>query len=196
MNKRRNKFIIPNPIKIYGVWDEGFVIDNHMQKSVFLGYDKYGKEIFENTRTEIGELIYRFKYKKDIKCLSKIINIVQFALNKSELKDKFDLIIPVPPSNKNRKFQPVFEIAKEVAKCYGKECRIDILSKESNLQVKDGYNVCGKIRQINCFEKISNILVIDDLYSTGMTLNEVCKIIKKDRKVRKIYCLVMTKTKG
>ena len=97
-----------NPSRIYGIWDEGIVLDNHMQKSIFIGYDENGKEKFENTRTEIGELIYRYKYKNDKKAL---------------------------------------------------------------------------------------FLIIDDLYSTGNTLNEICRVLKQDKNTNKIYCLVITKTK-
>jgi len=32
-----------------------------------------------------------------------------------EIKRKIDIVISVPPSNKKRKYQPVFEIAKETA---------------------------------------------------------------------------------
>lgn len=59
--------LLLKPIKIYGTWDEGIAIDYHMLKSKFLGYDENGKEKFENVRTEIGELLYRYKYKKDKK---------------------------------------------------------------------------------------------------------------------------------
>ena len=37
-----------NPSTIYGPWDEGIVLDKHMSKSVFLGYNENGKEKFEN----------------------------------------------------------------------------------------------------------------------------------------------------
>lgn len=185
-----------NPVRIYGTWDEGIVLDNHMLKSVFLGYDENGKEKFENTRTEIGELIYKLKYQKDKTCLPKIINLIKYVLDKWKLKEKIDVVIPVPPSNKNREYQPVFEIASEIAKYLSKECKVDILSKESNLQVKDGYNISGMIRQIKKLEQLSNVLIIDDLYSTGATLNEVCKVLRKDSNVKNIYCLAMTKTKG
>ncbi len=185
-----------NPTRIYGAWDEGVVLDNHMLKSVFLGYNENGKEKFENTRTEIGELIYKFKYQKDKSSLSKIIDLVKDILEKWNLKEKVDIIIPVPPSNKTRDYQPVFEIAREIAKVLDKECKTDILSKESNLQVKDGYNISGTIKQNKKLERKTNILIIDDLYSTGATLNEVCKTLKQDKNVGKIYCLVMTKTKG
>ena len=185
-----------NPTRIYGAWDEGVVLDNHMLKSVFLGYNENGKEKFENTRTEIGELIYKFKYQKDKNSLSKIIDLVKDILEKWNLKEKVDIIIPVPPSNKTRDYQPVFEIAREIAKVLDKECKTDILSKESNLQVKDGYNISGTIKKNKQLERKANILIIDDLYSTGATLNEVCKTLKQDKNVGKIYCLVMTKTKG
>lgn len=185
-----------NPVRIYGTWDEGIVLDNHMLKSIFLGYDENGKEQFENTRTEIGELIYKFKYQKDKESLSKIMDLIKEILDKWKLKEKIDIVLPVPPSNKTREYQPVFEIAREIAKYLGKECKIDILSKESNLQVKDGYNINGMIKQNKNIENEANILIIDDLYSTGATLNEGCKVLRNDKNVKSIYCLAMTKTKG
>ena len=185
-----------NPTRIYGTWDEGIVLDNHMLKSVFLGYDENGKEKFENTRTEIGELIYKFKYQKDKSCLPQILDLIKDILNKWNLKQKIDVVIAVPPSNKTREYQPVFEIAKEIAKYLGKECKLDVLSKESNLQVKDGYNISGMIRKNKNIDNEVNILVIDDLYSTGATLNEVCKVLKNVKNVKTIYCLAITKTKG
>ncbi len=102
-----------NPVRIYGAWDEGIVLDKHIIKSIFLGCDEKGKE-------------------------------------------KFDVVIPDPLSNKVREYQPVFEIAKEIAKYLNKECKLDILLKESNLQVKDGHNVSGMIKQTRKLEKQSN----------------------------------------
>lgn len=157
--------LLLKPIKIYGTWDEGIVIDYHMLKSKFLGYDENGKEKFENIRTEIGELLYRYKYKKDKKCLSDIMKIVTDILDNWKIKEQFDVVIPIPPTNKNRVYQPVYEIAKQVSNYLKKECKIDVL-------------------------------IIDDLYGTGATLNEACKALRKDDNVKKIYCMVLTKTKG
>ncbi|MBR2744037.1 MAG: ComF family protein [Clostridia bacterium] len=185
-----------NPVRIYGVWDEGIVLDNHMLKSIFIGYDENGKERFENTRTEIGELIYQLKYQKNRESLKKIMCLLRDILDRWNLSKKIDVVIPVPPSNKLREYQPVFEISKEIAAYLKKECRTDLLSKESNLQVKDGYNISGMIKKIGDIDKPANVLVIDDLYSTGATLNETCKILKNDINVKKIYCIAMTKTKG
>ena len=105
------------------------------------------------------------------------------------------MVIPVPPSNTKRNYQPVYEISKEIANYINKSCRVDILTKESNLQVKDGYNIKGKIKQNKKIQSTANILVVDDLYSTGATLNETCRILRKDKNVKKIYCLALTKTR-
>ena len=37
----------------------------HIRSSEFVGYNEYGHAQFESTRTELGELLYRLKYKGD-----------------------------------------------------------------------------------------------------------------------------------
>ena len=183
------------PVRIFGNWYEGFVLDNHMEKSIFLGYDKNGKEIFENTRTALGELIYQYKYMQNTQAMDKIMLMIKPFLDRWKIKQKINLVIPVPPSNKNRNFQPVFELAKQISSYLKKECRCDILHKNNNAQAKDGYNITGTIQQIKKISNPSNILIVDDLISSGKTLIETCKIINKDKNIKRIYCLIMTKTK-
>lgn len=183
------------PVRIFGNWYEGFVLDNHMEKSIFLGYDKNGKEIFENTRMTLGELIYQYKYMQNTQAMNKIMLMIEPFLDRWKIKQKIDLVIPVPPSNKNRKFQPVFELAKQISIYLEKDCRCDILYKINNIQAKDGYNITGTIQQIKNVSTPSNILIIDDLISSGKTLIETCKVISKDKNIKRIYCLIMTKTK-
>ena len=42
--------------------------------------------------------------------------------------------------------------------------------------------------------KKGSILLIDDLYSTGVTLKTLCELLKEDNNVENIYVLVVAKS--
>ena len=54
-----------NARPVRGTWDDGRTLDLHIRSSDFVGYNEYGHAQFESTRTELGELLYRLKYKGD-----------------------------------------------------------------------------------------------------------------------------------
>ena len=92
-------------IEIDGNWTAGFAIELHTISSVYLGIDEYGKKHFDNERSEMGELVNKLKYHFDTTTIPKIIELI----NKNIKNINYvDFIIPVPPSNLNRKIQPVF----------------------------------------------------------------------------------------
>ncbi|MCX7791819.1 MAG: hypothetical protein N2378_14345 [Chloroflexaceae bacterium] len=85
------------------------MLDYHTLSSEFLGYDEFGHVVFETKRSDIGELLYRLKYKSDKTVLNAIVDA---TLKFIELwKPNISVIVPVLPS-KNRTFQPVMEISK------------------------------------------------------------------------------------
>jgi hypothetical protein len=61
-----------NPIKLHGVWQGGYALDLHTIGSTFLGTDSFGHDVFDTTRSEIGELLYRLKYGRDQTTLAPI----------------------------------------------------------------------------------------------------------------------------
>ncbi len=46
------------------------------------------------------------------------------------------------------------------------------------------------------FKRKVNILLVDDLYDSGATLNEAVNVLKEDKNVDEVYILAMTKTGG
>lgn len=184
-----------NLIRILGQWDEGYVLSEHMISSQFIGYDENGRERYNSKRSVLGELLYQFKYKQNKNELPRIIQIVKEKIIELHLEQKVDVVIPVPASNKNRTYQPVYILAQAIARQLNKKYIENVLKKTNDRQAKDEkIQENSIIKNIN-FTNPTNILVIDDLYSTGNTLNQVVRILKTDNNIKKVYCLVMTKTK-
>ena len=170
------------------------IMDRHTIKSIYLGENQYGYKEFDNEYTQLGELVNALKYKNRKSAASEIVNLIKEQLD--DYIDKVDLIIPVPPSNKIRLFQPVNEIVKAFAEYLEKDYKLDLLYKINNEQAKDGKNIANTIKKNYNLDRKVNILLVDDLYRTGNTLRECCKVLKQDENVNNIYCLVMTRTKN
>ena len=90
-----------NPQKITGKWLYGFALDVHTTSSIYLGVNEAGHEIYDTKRSEIGELLYRLKYRGDMAAAGEIIDATSKFL--APHRGKFDLIVPVPPSGVHRR---------------------------------------------------------------------------------------------
>lgn len=108
-----------NPIKIYGEWKEGYAMDLHTISSEYLGENEYGHPVFATKRSDIGELLYKLKYKSNQAVINDIINMIGPFMKEWNSISLFDGIISIPPSNKQRIVQPVFAIAQALAKELG-----------------------------------------------------------------------------
>ena len=53
-------------IELKGNWKKGFACDVHTLSSTYLGVNAWGHDKYENTRSEMGELLYKLKYKRMI----------------------------------------------------------------------------------------------------------------------------------
>ncbi|NMA84513.1 MAG: ComF family protein, partial [Epulopiscium sp.] len=111
----------------------------------------------------------------------------------SKLKDtgffhQIDLIIPVPVS-KERLEERGYNQAEEIAKHLSKISKIpynrDILIRKKDTRPQSGFNPNQRTKNIrNAFVTTSQlpakhkvILIIDDIYTTGSTINECSRIL-------------------
>ena len=191
-------------IKISGNWKKGFALDLHTTKSEYAGVDQYGHDRFNNTRSEIGELVYLLKYKNDEDAVSKIVCKIKEAINGI---DKFDYIIPIPPSNQSRNKQPVFLVAKALSNEFHVPVLIDALRKcKPTGQVKNEKDkdkskrlelLRGSIQltpEIDLTGKM--ILLIDDLFDTGSTLTVATEVLYTAGHAKAVCVLTLTKTRS
>ena len=188
-------------IKIDGNWKAGYAIDLHTISSVYLGDNPDGQPQFDNERSEMGELINRLKYHSDATVIPKIVEIINKNLKNITA---VDFIIPVPPSNLKRAFQPVYKIVEELSNSSTVPLVKDALFKTNIEELKSITNPAQRealLRnslklnpQIDIKNKI--ILLVDDVYRSGATVRAVTDLLYNQAKVKSVYVLTMTKTRS
>lgn len=135
---------------------------------------------------EFKKLIFSYKYKRKIK-LSKLIGeVIREEIFYVLQKEKIDVIISVP-INKKRKnergFNQVDEILNVLKLKYDKIERIKNTEKMYKLldEKMREKNIEGSFRiNKNLDLKNKNILIVDDIITTGSTLKEIKNSILKD----------------
>lgn len=187
------------PITLSGSWDEGFALDVHTTSSIFTGEDVYGNPTFDKQYSDMGLLLYSFKYKYEHDKLFDIIALAKPFIAEWKALTEVDYVLPVPPT-KARVFQPAAEVAREIATIIGAGYSDDILIKKSLTQAKaltdtDKLKIEGTIEKKRDATREHDMLLIDDIYKTGTTLNECVKVLRKDQKIKRIYVLTLTKTR-
>jgi len=188
-----------SPFEISGSWDKGYVLDRHILKSIPKGENVYGHMQFDTTRTELGELLYLFKNQNKFDCLYDIMELVKPFLEAWDDLEEVDIVLPAPPT-KSRSYQPAEEIAQAVAKYLDVSYVDNVLENTGSTQAKNipksERSMKGSIIANIKATRPHTILLVDDLFDTGSTMNECVSVLKEDPKLKKIYVLAMTKTMG
>lgn len=185
--------------QIKGPWIDGWVLDKHTVSSTFLGNDEHGHAQFETIRTEVGEAVYRLKYKQDWTQVEPLANaLVQHVF--SRFAD-VGLIVPMPAS-KQRRRQPVHEIAITLGRIVKVPVFDNMLSKpNATLALKDLHSREEKLAvlqsAIHLNEAITNTgtwnaLLIDDLYDSGASMEAACAALTSYKKIKGVYVAALT----
>lgn len=134
----------------------------------------------------IGKVIQTLKYSHAEDVLSAVEKLISsFVKQNQDLFSSIDLVVPVPLHKKRfveRGFNQAKLIAEIVAREIGEPCREIITRNRYTLQqAKLGRE--GRLKNVkNAFEikeEIpTNILLVDDVFTTGTTLQECAKALK------------------
>lgn len=101
---------------LHGNWDAGYALDKHKISSTYIGDNEHGYPQFDTLRTEVGEALFRLKYRGDFSKADPLAaEIEKHLVPKFE---KIGFIVPMPPTRVRPK-QPVIEIAKALSKRLG-----------------------------------------------------------------------------
>ncbi|WP_067093859.1 ComF family protein [Marinomonas atlantica] len=190
-----------NLIEVHGNWEDGYVLDRHTIHSEIVGHNSSGYPIWDNTRSEVGEAIYQLKYQGND------VGVDELAETMAEMIDEqfgeVDAIIPLSPS-KARAVQPVSLLANAVADELGIDCIEDVLVKNGTTQqMKDLSSKEERMEALlGCFSVIDNlddvhdIVLLDDLFSSGSTMEAATLVLREYDKIDNIYVAAFTKTRS
>ncbi|AFS47941.1 phosphoribosyl transferase family protein [alpha proteobacterium HIMB5] len=172
-----------------GNWKGGWALDKHMA-------------IFPK-RTEIGEMLYQLKYNKDKSRIEPLANKAYEFMKTRYVTKWLFCIVPVPPSDTNRAFQPVIEIAKLLGKKLNIPVNYDCLQKIKTTEFMKDNDISAKEKEekLKGVFKINNkilknkkILLFDDVCQTGSTLKEITRVLYNEGDVQDVFTLTITKT--
>jgi predicted amidophosphoribosyltransferase len=189
-----------NRQKIYGNWVSGVALDVHTVSSVHLGINEYGHDVFDTTRSELGELLYRLKYQGDKSAAQVIIDTTAAYLK--PYRSKFDILIPVPPSGA-RAVQPVIILAQGIGAAIGLPV-VDcvsltrsatplkgVMERERRVELLDG------LHQVDASQtEGKNVLLFDDLFRSGATMNAITDLLMQEGKAASVRVLAITRTRS
>lgn len=194
--------VVINPIPITGPWDEGFALDLHTVSSQYLGDDEYGNPQFDTKRSPVGELLFQLKYRSDKSVAAALCETAADFVKARRWAP--DLVIPVPPSRPGRRFQPVPFLAEGVAKLLACPFCEDCVAKiKATAELKSVYDYRERLDKLKGAYSVQTaktagraILLIDDLYRSGATLEAVAGALRTDGKVGKVFALTFTRTRS
>ncbi len=189
-----------NPIEGYqikGNWKGGWALDEHTISSY-----PSGDGSFVTDYTKIGKALSRLKYREDYSQIDFLVSETIVFLKTRLVTRYLDVIIPVSAS-KIRRLQPVEVIAKQVSDLSGIPIDKEYLLKIKNTGevksiddktikeqiLKDAFGI-QDLRYQN-----RKIMLFDDIYSSGSTLNEITNTLYNVGKVQNVYVITLTKTR-
>ena len=188
-----------HPQGVRGPWKAGIILDWHTVASKVVGTDDFGHTIFETRRSELGELLYQFKYRNDQAALAKLLRLCNDYLVR-RAAGKFEIVVPIPPSNAGRIVTRC--IAQGIAAGLGLGYSETALRKIRNTRalksvidaearrelLRDAFRVDE--RQIAG----KTVLLVDDVYRSGATLESAAEAVA-GRSPTAIYVLALTRTR-
>ncbi len=176
---------------LVGEFDVGFALANHT--IIQEGVRQY---------TPLGQMVFEFKYQERRSHIDALLDEMVKFLEEADDYQQIDLIVPVPCTMGDRAYDPVNYLATELSKRIGLIFGKDVLIKTRPTRPqKELVNITQKTLNVKGAFKVQhhdkirgkNILLIDDLYDSGATLNE-CTRVMKSAGARKVLVFTLTRT--
>lgn len=187
------------PRRILGKWRVGWALDLQTLSSAPIGYNEFGHMQFDTKRSEIGELLYRLKYRSDQSVVPEIVDAVAQLVQPST---NIDAIVPVPFS-RPRAVQPVPIVAAAIGQRLDIPVADCVKRIKEVAQLKDIYDLDERSKLLEGAHVIDKaavegrkILLFDDLYRSGATMNAITTLLYDEGGALDVIALSITRTRS
>ena len=177
----------PHPHPLTGPWQTGWALGFHSRIS--------GSNW---SRSGVGDLTYRLKYESDTSVLPALIQQTLDLFHAHPEMNQADIIIPVPSSTE-RKVNPVNVFCEALADKINVPVQTLVCKTRQTRPQKELKTLAQKRANVaNAFRlqgevKGKGILLVDDLFDSGATLEEITRLLLKHGAVR-VNVLTLTRT--
>lgn len=197
------KFFIPQKCPYCGdIVCEGKICNDCLSKLKYLQIEEKQRKItktykkldfldyfmaFYQYESIVKFALHKAKFNNPFFFLRRFLDDIPIDMNSFMLENNIDIIISVP-SHKSKLYNREYDLPREMAKKISKNCGI-ALDKELVKKVKETkkqHKLTREKRKVNLIGVFSvqrqltgeNILIIDDIATTGHTLDELAKELK------------------
>lgn len=143
----------------------------------------------------IRRIILKYKFQEESYLYKTFVNFLLKNENFFEKMEKYDTIVPVPISKKRQKERGYNQselIAKEIANSSNLRLETECLFKTKNIIEQSKLNREERQKNIQRVYELVNleklykkkILLVDDIYTTGSTVNECAKELMKAKPMK------------
>jgi competence protein ComFC len=189
------------PMAISGRWHAGYVLDYHTLSSTYVGDDEYGHPTFDTRRSDVGDLLYRLKYRGDKSVLDELVDVAASFVR--SWNPGATILIPAPPS-RPRAEQPVHLVADRLAAALGIPVHRDAVTRvKESPELKNVYAYVERLRLLEGAHRIDasivtgqRVLLFDDLYRSGATMNTITAAPYEEGAAAEVYALALTRTRS
>ena len=186
------EIIFPPKFGICGKIGEGYICNNCYNMFVINKiYKNYNRERFHMLKYEgiIRDKLIEYKFNDKPHLYRMFYEILIKDKNACDFLKGYDIIIPVPIHKKRKSLRGYNQselIAKKLSDRFKMPMYIDVLKKQintipqSSLGKKARKSNAQNVYKVDNMQKIKNknVVIVDDIYTTGATANECIKVLK------------------
>ena len=186
--------------RIYGHFLSGVALDVQTTGSRYIGVDELGHDVYDPARTEVGDLLYRLKYRADREAGAELVRLAAEFL--AGYQFHYDVLVPVPPSGV-RALQPVRFLADGVAAAVPLPLADCITTTRATASLE---GVTDPVKRMALLEDLyavdsrqtegKDVLLFDDLFRTGSTLDAIADLLMDEGGAKTVRALTIAKTRG